>query len=101
MNHPWELGALLAVVTATTKAAGPVALGGRPLPGWFSAIVRFMAPALLSALVCISAFSHGHQLGLGANTVGVGVAGAAMLRGAPVITAVIVAVIVTSLLRAI
>jgi branched-subunit amino acid transport protein len=71
------------------------------LPGWFSAIVRFMAPALLSALVCISAFSHVHHLGLGANTVGVGVAGAALLRGAPVITAVIVAVIVTSLLRAV
>lgn len=96
-----ELIALCAVVTVIPKAAGPVALGSRELPAWFARIVRFMAPALLTALVCVSAFSHGHQLGVGANTAGVGVAGIALLRGVSVIVAVVIAAAVTALLRAI
>lgn len=99
ITHPWELVALCAVVTAAIKAAGPVALGGRRLPEWFAAVVRFAAPALLAALVCVSALSHGHHLAAGANTVGVGVAGVLLLRGVSVIAAVLVAVLVTSALR--
>ena len=34
-----------AVVTFAIKAAGPVALGGRPLPGWFSRVVTLLAPS--------------------------------------------------------
>ena len=97
---PWALIALCAVVTIAIKGVGPVALGNRDLPPWFQRIVRFTAPALLAALVCVSAFSHGHRLGLGANTAGVAAAGLILLRGASVIVAVVVAATLTALLRA-
>lgn len=38
-----------AVVTAVTKAAGPVAFGGRPLPARLGGVVGLIAPALLAA----------------------------------------------------
>ncbi|MEA2229210.1 MAG: hypothetical protein QOF04_2840, partial [Solirubrobacteraceae bacterium] len=40
-----------ALVTFVIKAAGPVALGGRELPIWFTSVVVLLAPALLAALV--------------------------------------------------
>ena len=96
----WALVGLCAVVTAIIKATGPVALGGRELPAWFSGVIGLMAPALLAALVCVSALADGKHLALGADTAGVAVAGAFLLRGASVIVAVVVAASVTALLRA-
>ena len=95
----WALIGLCAFVTATIKTAGPVALGGRDLPDWFARVVGLMAAALLAALVCVSALADGRHLAIGANTAGVAVAGVALLRGANVIVAVIVAAGVTALLR--
>jgi len=97
----WTLIGLCAVVTAAIKAAGPVALGGRELPDWFARVVGLMAAALLSALVCVSALADGRHLAIGADTAGVAVAGVALLRGANVIVAVLVAAVVTALLRAV
>jgi branched-subunit amino acid transport protein len=97
----WALIGLCALVTAVIKAAGPVALGGRELPGWFAGVVSLMAPALLAALVCVSALADGRHLAIGADTGGVAVAGVALLRGANVIVAVLIAASVTALLRAV
>jgi len=97
----WPLIGLCALVTAVIKAAGPVALGGRELPAWFSGVVGLMAPALLSALVCVSALADGRHLAVGADTAGVAVGGLTLLRGANVIVAVLVAATVTALLRAV
>ena len=97
----WKLIAALAVVTAIIKAAGPIALGGRALPGWFASVVRYMAPALLAALVCVSALADGERLAVGADTAGVAVAGLALWRGASVIVGVLLAAAITALLRAI
>ena len=47
----WLLMLGCAVVTFAIKAVGPVAFGGRDLPGWFAAVIALMAPALLAALV--------------------------------------------------
>src|SRR5207245_10517866 len=80
----WVLVGLCAVITAAIKAAGPVALGGRRLPERFQHVVALMAPALLGALVCGAAFSHGHHLGAGAPTAGVATARCAPWRGPPV-----------------
>ena len=44
-----------ALVTFVIKAAGPVALGGRELPTWFTSVVVLLAPALLAALVATQA----------------------------------------------
>lgn len=88
----WSLIGLCAAVTAIIKAAGPVALGGREMPPWFLGVIQLMAPALLAALVCVSLFSDGHR-----HTRGVGVA---LWRGASVIAGVVIAAVVTALLRA-
>ena len=96
----WALIGLCAVVTAIIKAAGPVALGGRELPARFQGVIALMAPALLAALVCVSAFAHGRHLGVGANTAGVALAGLSLVRGANVIVAVVIAAATTALLRA-
>lgn len=96
----WAMIGLCAVVTAAIKAAGPVALGGRELPSWFSGVVQLMAPALLTALVCVSALADQKTLGVGADTAGVAIAGVLLWRGASIIVGVVVAVAVTALLRA-
>jgi len=89
-----------ALVTAIIKAAGPVALGGRELPGWFSNIVVLLAPALLSALIVTQALADGQRLAVGADTVGVVAGGLVAWKTGSIIGCVVVAAGVTALLRA-
>jgi branched-subunit amino acid transport protein len=96
----WALIGLCAVVTAIIKAAGPIALGHRDLPGWFTNVIVLMAPALLAALVVTAALADGDRLAVGADTAGVAVAGVALWRGANIILGVAIAVVVTAGLRA-
>ena len=88
-----------AVVTFVIKAAGPVALGGRALPGWFSRVVTLLAPALLAALEATHIYADGHQLQVGAHTVGVAVAGIVMWRTRSLTWCVLTAAVVTAVLR--
>ncbi|MDQ3742193.1 MAG: AzlD domain-containing protein [Actinomycetota bacterium] len=96
----WLVIALCAAVTAVIKGAGPVALGGRELPGWFSGVITLMAPALLAALVAVAAFSDHEEWAIGADTVGVAAGGIVLWRGAGVVTGGVVAAAVTALVRA-
>lgn len=96
----WALIAGCALITALLKGAGPFALGGRDLPPGFSAIVALMAPALFAALVVTQVLADGRDLGVGADTVGVALAGIAAWRGASVITVVTVAAVTAATLRA-
>jgi branched-subunit amino acid transport protein len=89
-----------ALVTAIIKAAGPVALGGRELPGWFSNIVVLLAPALLSALIVTQALADGQRLAVGADTVGVVAGGLVAWKTGSIIGCVLVAAVVTAGLRA-
>jgi len=93
--------AACAIVTATIKAVGPVALGGRELPSWFTSIVAMMAPALFAALVVTQALADGREWAVGADTAGVALAGIAAWRGASVIAVVAIAVVTTAVLRAV
>jgi branched-subunit amino acid transport protein len=97
----WVLIGACAAITAAIKAAGPVALGGRELPAWFTAIVAMMAPALFAALVVTQALADGRDWAVGADTAGVALAGLAAWRGASVIVVVAVAACVTAALRAV
>ena len=97
----WLLIGLCAVVTAVIKAAGPIALGHRELPGWFIDVIALMAPALLAALVVTAALADGDRLAVGADTAGVGVAGVALWRGVNVVAGVAIAAVVTAALRAV
>ena len=97
----WGLIGGCALMTALIKGAGPVALGGRELPAWFSAIVALMAPALFAALVVTQVLADGKEIGVGADTAGVAVAGVAAWRGASVITVVAIAAVTAAALRAV
>jgi branched-subunit amino acid transport protein len=90
----------IAITTALIKAAGPVAFGGREPPGWSLGVVAMMAPCLIAALVVTSALADGRHLSAGADTVGVLVGGVLLWRGRSVVLAVVTAVVVTGLLRA-
>jgi branched chain amino acid efflux pump len=96
----WLLIGACAVITAAIEAAGPVALGGRELPPWFSSIVAMMAPALFAALVVTQALADGRDWAVGADTAGVALAGLAAWRGVSVIAVVGIAAGVTAGLRA-
>jgi branched-subunit amino acid transport protein len=89
-----------AVVTALIKAFGPVTIGGRELPSWSAGVIGLMAPALLAALVVVSALTDGRSLAIGPQTAGVAAAGIVLWRGANVLVCVVVAVGVTAGVRA-
>ena len=97
----WVLIVGCVAATVTIKAAGPVLLGGRELPPVMLRVIAYLAPALLSALVVIAAFADGRELHVGAETVGMLAGGLLLSRGKPLVLAVLVAMVVTALLRAI
>ncbi|MGQ0482750.1 MAG: AzlD domain-containing protein [Pseudonocardia sp.] len=97
----WWLVGAIAVMAALTKAAGPVVLGGRELPGWLTRVVALLPPALLAALVLTQLLAKDGQLGIDAAAVGVACAGIVFLRGGSVLVGVLVAVAVTAGLRAV
>ena len=89
-----------ALVTAAIKAAGPVALGGRELPTWFTSVVILLSPALLAALVATQAFAEGDRIALDADTAGVAAGGLAMWRTESIVACVFAAAAVTAAVRA-
>jgi branched chain amino acid efflux pump len=90
-----------AVTTFAIKAAGPVALGGRELPGWFTNVIVLLAPALFTALVATQALADGRHLTVGPDTAGVAAGGLVAWRTGSVIGCVITAAVVTAVLRAV
>jgi branched-subunit amino acid transport protein len=95
----WLLTAALAVVTFAIKAVGPVALGGRPLPARATGVIALLAPALLAALVVAGVAGQDGRLGLGVEAIGVAAGGLVALRGASILTCVVVAAGLTAALR--
>src|ERR671915_757301 len=75
----WLLIVALVLMTAATKAVGPVFVGGRNMPTWFSGVIALMAPALLAALVVTAVFADGPRLAVGEDTAGVAVAAALLM----------------------
>lgn len=96
----WTIAGCTAV-TAIIKGIGPVALGGRDLPPRLVGVIALMAPALLAALVLTSTFAVGDQWQVGANTAGVAAGGVILWRRGPLLLAVVTAVAVTAMLRAV
>jgi branched-subunit amino acid transport protein len=90
-----------AIVTYAIKGVGPLVLGGRDLPLWFTSVVILLAPALFAALVVTQALADGDRLAVGADTVGVAAGGLVAWRFGSVIGCVVVAAVVTAGLRAI
>ena len=101
MSTTWAVILGSAVATFAIKAAGPVALGGRELPGAFNRVIALLAPALLTALIVTSALADGDELAIGADTVGVTAGALLVWRTGSVVGSVVTAAAVTALLRAI
>jgi len=100
MSDVWLIVVLCGLATIAIKAAGPVLMGGRPLPPRLASVIGLLGPALLAALVAINTFGDGRALTLDARVLGVGVAGLAIWRRAPLLLVVVLAAGVTALARA-
>jgi hypothetical protein len=95
----WVTIGSLALATAGLKLAGPLALGGRPLPARMLNVVELLASALLAALVVVETFGKGRSLTLDARVLGAVFAALALTRRAPMIVVVLGAAAVTALAR--
>ncbi len=91
MSDSWVVVIAIGLGTITIKAAGPVLLGNRPLPGAVRSVVALLAPALLAALVATTAFGSGQALVLDARAIGLAVAAVALMLRAPILLVVVLA----------
>lgn len=89
-----------AIVTFAIKAAGPVLAGGRELPGAVQEVLALFAPALLAALVVVSALADGKHITADAETAGVVASGLVYWRTRSIVGCVLVAAALTAALRA-
>lgn len=99
MTAVWVTIAALALATAGLRLAGPLALGGRPLPANAMGVVELLASALLAALVVVETFGNGRSLVLDARVLGVAFAAVALRLRASMIVVVLGAAAVTALAR--
>jgi branched-subunit amino acid transport protein len=100
MSVGWWVVVLVGAATIAIKGAGPLLLGGKPLPPRLGRVIGLLAPALLAALVAISTFGGERALVLDERALGVAVAGVAVGFKAPPLLVVIVAATVTAVARA-
>ncbi len=70
----WAAILLLAAGTYAMKAAGPVLIGNRRLPGPVTALADLLPPALLAALVAVSSLTADREWELDARAVGLAAA---------------------------
>ncbi len=99
MAAPWVAIVAVALASAAIKAAGPMLVGGKPLPPPALAFVAMLAPTLLAALVVNETFGGEGALVLDERALGVAVAGVAIALRAPMLLALALAVVVTTLVR--
>ncbi|HVM25693.1 MAG TPA: AzlD domain-containing protein [Candidatus Limnocylindrales bacterium] len=100
MSEAWLVVLAVGAGTMVIKAAGPVVMGGRPLPPDVSGVVALLAPALLAALVATATLAQGSALVVDARLIGLGAAAVALLLRAPVLAVVIVAALAAGAARA-
>lgn len=99
MSESWIIVLAVGAGTVAIKAAGPVLLGGRPLPARAHSVVALLAPALLAALVATAALGSGQRLVLDARVIGLGAAVLALALRAPILLVVIVAAAAAAVAR--
>jgi branched chain amino acid efflux pump len=99
MSATWLVVLLVGLFTVGFKGAGPVLLGGRPLPAPVLQVFEILAPALLAALVVTQAVGGKRSLVFDERLVGVGVAAVSIRLRAPLIAVMILAAVSTALAR--
>ena len=100
MTAVWITIVAVALASAAIRAVGPILLGGRELPPSANAVISLLVPAILTALVVTQTFGEDGRLVLDEKAIGVAVAAAALALRAPVLLAVVLAVVATALARA-
>ena len=99
MTATWLVVVLVGLGTVAIKSAGPVLLGGRPLPERLTDVIELLAPALLGALVAVQTFGDGEALVLDERVVGVAAAAIALRFRAPLLAVLVIAAAATALAR--
>lgn len=97
----WAAILALAAGTYAMKAAGPVLLGGRPLPPRVDRVVDLLPAALLAALIAVQTFVTNGELTVDARAAGVAAAAIAAWRDAPFLVVVGSAMAVAAAVRAV
>jgi len=101
MTVAWGVIALLTIGSIVIKAAGPVLLGGRPLPERLDAVVALLAPAVLAALVVVDTFAdEDNAISIDERLAGLLAAGGAIAARLPLYAVIVIAPAVTAGLRA-
>lgn len=99
MSDVWVVVLVVGAATITLKGLGPVFLGGRELPGAVMAVVRLLAPAVLSALVVVQVLGGDGEIVVDERLVGLAAGAAALILRAPLLVVVAVAAAATALTR--
>jgi branched-subunit amino acid transport protein len=100
LSETWAVVLGTGAATVLLKAAGPVLLGGRPLPERLGEVVALLAPAVLAALVVTQVVGGDGELVFDERLLGVAAAGVALRLRAPLLVVVSVAAAVTAVARA-
>ncbi len=100
MREFWAAVIIVGASAMALKSAGPVVVGGRPLPPRIMLLVGALAPALLAAFVVTNTFGYGSNLTLDARAVGLVAAALAILFRAPLLATIVVAAAATAIARA-
>jgi branched-subunit amino acid transport protein len=95
----WLSVAAVIVANALMKAIGPLVVGDRPLPATMRRVVALMAPVLLAGLIVVELGGEDWSELDYQRVVGVAVAGVAFALRAPMLLAVLLAMVSTALLR--
>ena len=101
MKHDaWIAIGVLTAVCFAIKAVGPVALGGRELPGWADRLIALVPSALLPALVVVETFAHGKELVIDARAAGLAAAMVVLALRGSMLVVLLAAALVTAGVRA-
>jgi len=95
----WLSVAAVIVANGLMKAIGPLAVGDRPLPVTMRRVVALMAPVLLAGLIVVELGGEDWADLDFQRVAGVAVAGCAFALRAPMLLAVLSAVVSTAVLR--
>lgn len=101
MTEFWIVVGAVGAATVLFKAAGPVLLGRRPLPPRGQSVVDLLAPVMLTALVVTQTFGGDGEVTVDARLPGVAAAALAIWKRMPIIVAMLIAGVVTGLVRAV
>ncbi|HWG56247.1 MAG TPA: AzlD domain-containing protein, partial [Gaiellaceae bacterium] len=91
VSTAWVVVVVVGLVTAGFKAAGPVALGRRPLPPRVLSLVEVLAPTMLAALVVTQAVGGDREIVLDERLVGLAAGVVAIALRAPLLLVLVVA----------